>query len=76
MSETLYPELIDYIYQFCEEFKTADEKLAGKTMLYNPEAITDKILPLIICSDLCSVNFIKILSQPLIIRNDYLYTCY
>lgn len=47
MSETLYPELIDYIYQFCEEFKTADEKLAGKTMLYNPEAITDKILPLI-----------------------------
>lgn len=34
MSVTLYPELIDYIYQYCDHFKTADEKLAGRTMLY------------------------------------------
>jgi len=31
---TLYPELIDYIYQFCDEFKTNDEKSAERTILY------------------------------------------
>jgi len=36
-SITIYPELIDYIYQFCDEFKTDDEKLAGKTILYKSQ---------------------------------------
>lgn len=32
MSVTLYPELIDYIYFYCERFKTPDEILAGHTI--------------------------------------------
>jgi len=34
---TLYPELTDYIYQYCDNFKTPDERLAGKTILYKTE---------------------------------------
>ena len=45
----LYPELIDYIYRFAEEFKTAEEKLAGKTILYNSKGLDPKML-----------NFIKL----------------
>ncbi|WP_109696726.1 hypothetical protein [Chitinophaga deserti] len=30
----LYPELEDYIYNYCTEFQTPDEHTAGKTLLY------------------------------------------
>lgn len=29
----LYPELENYIYHYCTEFKTPDELIAGKTAL-------------------------------------------
>lgn len=45
---TLYPELIDYIYQYCEEFKTSDEKLAGRTILYQEKNMNDKFREIII----------------------------
>lgn len=32
MNEELYPELIDYIHFYCEQFKTPDEILAGHTI--------------------------------------------
>ena len=32
----LYPELENYIYEYCGEFKTPNEKTATKTLLYNP----------------------------------------
>lgn len=34
----LYPELEDYIYEYCGDFKTSDERLAAKTLIYNPDA--------------------------------------
>ena len=40
---TLYPELIDYIYEFCSEFKTNDERLAGQTLLYNSKNMNEKM---------------------------------
>ena len=45
---TLYPELIDYMYQYCEEFKTSDEILAGRTILYHEKNIMDKAREVII----------------------------
>lgn len=32
MNEVLYPELIDYIYDYCSQFNTAEETLAGFTV--------------------------------------------
>ncbi len=36
----LYPELRDYIYQYCSQFKTDDEAMACKTVLYQNLADT------------------------------------
>ena len=44
MSVTLYPELVDYIYQFCDDFKTVDEILAGRTLLYSISDINKQLL--------------------------------
>lgn len=43
---TLYPELVEYIYHYADQFKTANEKLAGKTVLYRREALTGNALRL------------------------------
>lgn len=40
---TLYPELVEYIYHYADRFKTTNEKLAGKTVLYNREALNEKV---------------------------------
>lgn len=32
--DTLYPELIDYIYEYCEAFMSEHEQLAKKTFIY------------------------------------------
>ncbi|MCD9016721.1 hypothetical protein [Parachryseolinea silvisoli] len=34
----LYPDLEDYIYEYCGDFKTSHEQLASKTLIYNPDA--------------------------------------
>ena len=44
---TLYPELMEYIYQYADQFKTANEKLAAKTALYRREALNEKVLRLL-----------------------------
>lgn len=43
MNETLYPELIDYIYEYCSEFKTNDEKIAGRTIIYTAKTNNEKM---------------------------------
>ena len=43
-AEELYPELVDYIYENAGEFKTAMEKLAGKTILYNSKGLSERTL--------------------------------
>ena len=32
----LYPELENYIYEYCSKFRTVNEALAAKTLIYNP----------------------------------------
>ncbi|ACU60944.1 hypothetical protein [Chitinophaga pinensis] len=32
---TLYPEIRDYIYYYCEKFMTSDEAMAKQTMMYS-----------------------------------------
>jgi hypothetical protein len=44
----LSKDLIEYIYIHCSEFKTSTEKLAGKTVLYNKENLTDKLKKVLI----------------------------
>jgi len=40
---TLYPELIDYIYLYCDEFRTADEKLASRSINWNAKDMNEKV---------------------------------
>ncbi|SFE07520.1 hypothetical protein SAMN05518672_104386 [Chitinophaga sp. CF118] len=40
----LYPELEDYIYQYCQKFQTKDELMAGKTVLYNLKTQSETML--------------------------------
>jgi len=44
MNEVLYPELINYIYAFCGDFKTLDEKIAGRTILYMQMNLNQKLV--------------------------------
>jgi hypothetical protein len=41
---TLCQKLVDYIYQYADHLKTEKEKLAGKTILYYPDAVNEKML--------------------------------
>jgi hypothetical protein len=47
-NEELYQELIDYIYWYCEKYKTADEKLAGKSVLYDTSNISETMRKMMI----------------------------
>jgi hypothetical protein len=38
---TLYPELIDYIYWYCNRFQTPSEKLAVKTFMHDKPGISE-----------------------------------
>lgn len=43
--DTLYPELKDYIYQYCGQFMTDDERMATKTvMYYNLNTVSESML--------------------------------
>lgn len=42
----LYPELEDYIYQYCEKFMTEEELMAGKTIMYRSSANSKQMLAL------------------------------
>jgi hypothetical protein len=44
----LYPELIEYVYRYCDHLKTQDELLAGKSILYNRENMNPKMKEFII----------------------------
>lgn len=47
-TEELYPELVEYIYQFEARFQTEDEKLAGRSFLYNAKGMSDTAKQLIV----------------------------
>ena len=42
-SVTLYPELIDYIYQYCDQFQTPSEMLAVRTFRHDGPGIKGKV---------------------------------
>jgi hypothetical protein len=44
----LYPELIDYIFYHCQEFQTDDEKIAGRTVMYEQKNLKEPIKSTII----------------------------
>jgi hypothetical protein len=39
----LYPELEDYIYEYCRQFQTENEVIAGRTVLYTLTARSDSM---------------------------------
>ena len=44
----LYPELVDYIYFYCNEFRTTDEQLASRTINWNTENMDERVRRLIL----------------------------
>jgi hypothetical protein len=51
---TLYPELIDYIYYYCQKFQTNDELLAGRTITYDRTNLKDPLRRIMIEKGWCS----------------------
>lgn len=40
----LYPELEDYIYDYCGQFQTAEERLARNTLMYSSKTTSEGML--------------------------------
>ncbi len=47
-SMTLYPELVDYIFYHCQQFQTNDEKIAGRTILYEQKNLKEPMKRIVI----------------------------
>lgn len=47
-NEELYPELVDYIYHYRDEFQTLDEKVAGKCTIHREKELDPELKAILI----------------------------